>query len=362
MNAAALKPGFTLIDLLVSTAIVGLSMAFVLPVVQAGREVGRRQSCINKVHEIGIAMSNYASTHSNALPPSASLTNKGDRKTKTIGGYSFLVKLLPFMEMNNLYKMLPPRGDPEDSSNQDIADVTAERVSAFECPSAPSASAPQPRGAKQTAAITNYKTVGASTRDSLKMVVAPGGKPPYGHSKLHPDGAVFPSEKNIPLTAITDGTSHTIMIMETIDEAASRWTVGKEATLVGLPQASSPTGEKPARHLLPGHTGLHQNHFAPRGYDSTFGDDSGVAKAGLRTFLAYAFSPNAADAGKYEDAGFGNKPADYGPSSSHPGVVICGTCDGGVHPLSRKIDAANLFFLITKSGNDPFNLPDDAGR
>ena len=138
------------------------------------------------------------------------------------------------------------------------------------------------------------------------------------------------------------------MTIETMDETASRWTVGKEATLVGLPQKSSPTGEKPQAPYP---------YFPPPGYDNTWGEDSGVTRAGVRTFLSYDFSPTGAEAGKYEDAGFAKTPPSYGPSSPHPGVVIAGMGDGSVRALSKRIDAANLFFLITKNGADPFNLP-----
>ena len=31
--------------------------------------------------------------------------------------------------------------------------------------------------------------------------------------------------------------------------------------------------------------------------------------------------------------------------------------DGAVYPVSKQIDAANWFFLITKNNSDPFNLP-----
>jgi len=82
-----------------------------------------------------------------------------------------------------------------------------------------------------------------------------------------------------------------------------------------------------------------------------------VTRAGLRTFLSYDFSPGGADAGKYEDPGFAKTPPAYGPSSAHPAIVVCGMGDGSVQALSNRVDAANLFFLITKSGSDPFYMP-----
>ena len=130
-----------------------------------------------------------------------------------------------------------------------------------------------------------------------------------------------------------------------MDEVASRWAFGKEVTLVGLPQASSPAGNTPQPPY---------NYFAPPGFDGKWGEDSGVTKAGLRTFLSYDFSPKGANVGTYEDPGFSDTPAAYGPSSAHPAVVICGFGDGSTQALSKKIDAANLFFLITKSNGDPF--------
>ena len=191
----------------------------------------------------------------------------------------------------------------------------------FLCPSGPRGSA---ESTTKSAGITNYKAMGASTRDSLKMVVVPQAKPPYGIMSPPPaPRRCIPTARSFPAKARgrrhPDGLSHTIFTIETIDEAASRWTVGKEATLVGLPQKSSPTGTKPQ---------VPYNFFAPPGFDNTFGADSAVAKAGLRTFLSYEFSPKGADAGKYEDPGFSRRRR---PTARHrciPAVVICGMGDG----------------------------------
>ena len=324
---ANFKRGFTLIELLVAIAIIAILIALLLPAVQAAREAGRRAKCMNNSHQLGLAMQNYASTYSNAFPPSAALTKAANGNKKTVGGYSFLVKVLPFMEYDFLYKSLPKNGDPEDTANKVIAAATNSRMTPmkeFICPAGPRGDNSATEAGKQTVAITNYKAMGATTRDSLKMVANPAGKPPYGEAKLHADGAIYPSEHNLPMAALTDGTSHTIMTMETIDTSASRWLVGKEATLVGLPQKSSATGDKP-QAAYP--------FFAPPGFDATFGDDSGVAKSGLRTFLSYDFSPTGPDAGKYEDPGFSKVAFAYGPSSGHPAIVVCGYCDGSVMAL-----------------------------
>ena len=104
------------------------------------------------------------------------------------------------------------------------------------------------------------------------MAANPALSPPYGTAKMHPDGVLNPSDKNLPMDDLKDGTSHTILAMETMDDTNSRWMVGAECTLVGLPQASSPTGEKPLGHKDKG------EFFAPPGFDNTFGDGSGVSR------------------------------------------------------------------------------------
>jgi prepilin-type N-terminal cleavage/methylation domain-containing protein len=340
MAAIRSKRAFTLVELIVSIVIIAFLVALIIPAVNSAREAGRRAHCLNNTRQLGLAFQNYASTFNNRFPPSASLS-KAPKGTQTVGGWSHLVPLLPFMCYNSLYKTLPLGSDPEDTTNQAIVSAMNEQPSEFVCPSGPGHS-----GKRQSAGITNYKAMGASTRDSLILAADPTAKPPYGSmlpaspgaAPLHPDGAIFPGT-GVRCADIQDGLSHTILTMETIDETASRWMVGKEATLVGLPQKSSPTGDKPKAP----HT-----YFAPPGYDNTWGPDSAVSKAGLRTFLAYDFSPFGKDAGAYEDPGFSQTPPTYGPSSMHPAVVVCGIGDGSTQAVSKQIDAANLFFLITK--------------
>jgi prepilin-type N-terminal cleavage/methylation domain-containing protein len=351
MYATSAKRGFTLIELLVAIAIVAILIAFLLPALQAAREAARRASCRGKEQQIGLAMQNYASTFNSQFPPSAALIVAPSGKS-TVSGYSFLVRLLSFMEYDTLYKTLPqslgPTGDVEGNTNQALVAAMKTQLKEFLCPNSPRGLAQQnPAAQLQSTGITSYKAMGASTRDSLKIAADPELKPPYGTAPLHPDGAIFPGN-GTRLADILDGTSHTILLVETIDEVASRWMVGKEATLVGLPQKSSPTGTTPKAPY---------NFFAPPGFDNTWGENSAVTKAGLRTFLSYDFSPQGADAGKYEDPGFGKTPPAYGPSSSHPGVVNCGMGDGSVQSISKQVDAANLFFLITKNNSDPFNIP-----
>ena len=238
------------VDLLVVLAVLGLLFVLLLPAINAGREAGRRAKCLGRGMVIGLSLQNYASNNANALPPSAEVSTNASGQ-KVVGGYSFLVKLLPFNEYGSLYKSLPatiPNGDLDAAMAGSPALTTAMNTQLPEtvCPSNMNWTFQKPLATPPQFALTNYKAVGASTRKSLLTAVDPTATPPYGTAKMHPDGVLYPSDKNLMMSNLKDGTSHTILIMETIDDTNSRWMVGAECTLVGLPQASSPTGDQPA--------------------------------------------------------------------------------------------------------------------
>ena len=112
----------------------------------------------------------------------------------------------------------------------------------FVCPSNGNQLYQNPQANPPQSALTNYKAMGASCKTSLAMCANTAGTAPYGTSTIHPDGAIYPSRQQYPACRILDGLSHTIMIMETMDDTNSRWMVGAECVLTGLPVP------RPVRH------------------------------------------------------------------------------------------------------------------
>src|SRR5262245_25976381 len=51
--------GFTLVELLVTIAIIAVLLAIILPAVQAARESGRRAQCQNNLRQVALALIGY---------------------------------------------------------------------------------------------------------------------------------------------------------------------------------------------------------------------------------------------------------------------------------------------------------------
>ena len=86
---------FTLVELLVVIAVIGMLIALLLPAVQAAREAARRMSCSNNLRQIGIAVHNYHDTNGH-FPPAIAVTNR------VCQGFGWAALTLPFIEQSNL--------------------------------------------------------------------------------------------------------------------------------------------------------------------------------------------------------------------------------------------------------------------
>jgi prepilin-type N-terminal cleavage/methylation domain-containing protein len=103
------RKAFTLVELLVVVAIIAILMALLLPAVQFAREAGRRASCRNNLHNLGLAVQNHVSFLGHYPAGGWGSTWIGDPDPskgtdwRQPGGWVF--NLLPYLEAENLYRL-----------------------------------------------------------------------------------------------------------------------------------------------------------------------------------------------------------------------------------------------------------------
>ena len=98
------RRAFTLVELLVVIAIIGVLVALLLPAIQAAREAARRAKCVNNLHNIGLAVHNYASSQGTIPPADVRKGNQSlspaSRNVKSV--LSWVTLLMPYIEEGNI--------------------------------------------------------------------------------------------------------------------------------------------------------------------------------------------------------------------------------------------------------------------
>jgi prepilin-type N-terminal cleavage/methylation domain-containing protein len=200
------RRAFTLVELLVVVAIIGILVALLLPAIQAARECARRVTCQNHLKQIGLAVQNYASAQKHLPPPKI-----GAEQFNLLGGV--FVTLLPYLEEASRFSNYDPTKNVDDPVNLPITSLP---VDIYTCPSMHLPRA-VPSGLDEKLGPGSYLI---STRTEYGLFKILDG----AFANPTADGHYSLGFKNI-----TDGTSKTLLVGEAnFGLQAWRWDDGPE--------------------------------------------------------------------------------------------------------------------------------------
>jgi prepilin-type N-terminal cleavage/methylation domain-containing protein/prepilin-type processing-associated H-X9-DG protein len=176
------RAAFTLIELIVAIAIVGILVALLIPAVQSSRETARRTACKNQLRQLGLALHMYHEVH-RCFPPGSYVMGSGFPMQT---GWGWGAMVLPYIEQNAIYSQI------QFGAGTGVGDnlaLIAKPITAFRC----------------------FSEIGPET-----IRCAPPDAPPFQLASGNYCGSegVLSGMSATRMAQITDGTSQTLMLGE----------------------------------------------------------------------------------------------------------------------------------------------------
>lgn len=334
----AIRQAFTLFELLVVVAIIGVLVALLLPAVQAAREAARRAQCLNHLKQLGLAIHRYEA--SVGLLPVAVFVTRDGAGNPLFQGWSAPARIFPYREGRPQYNA----GNFE-LPHETVANALGNR--SFLCPSDPEST----RIYVDDDLRRHNTRYGFNRGDWCVRSGSDGGPAP---------ASAFRVNRPVRLAEVRDGLSGTLFLSEVL----SRPLYFRNCS--GLVDAPMAAGPMPATAADPKTIAQYPSGVGPIAQmqpDSGHSEweDGNTNQSGFTT----AWAPNRRTPGRLGSAAFDDvdpiaiREEGGGPTfaaitsrSDHPGGVNALMGDGGVRFLKDSIVGPTWRALGTVAGGE----------
>ncbi len=343
--------GFTLVEMLVVIAIIGILVGLLLPAVQMAREAARRTACTNNLRQLAVAATNFESRKNQypgyqqlLLPQAAAAISNSSAYNKPA---SWAVMLLPDLEHSDIFERWTSAQVPLNNP------TLAQPLEVMVCGSRPTTETGTP-------VMSYVANAGFCPRaDVDPSPFSDTDSSPYQSSSFRAaqtsangifmDRITYPNIK-VGASELRDGSSNTLLFSENV--AASYW------TSVGSPNIA----DGPVVAIPPTWTAMPLSAGYSR-FGATFvwcyATESGVVDASPPFGAAPQMppTPEMNINGEFMVAGIGSGPTHANtarPSSFHANGVNAAFADGSVKFLSSELPYYVYQQLMTPHGTQSF--------
>jgi prepilin-type N-terminal cleavage/methylation domain-containing protein/prepilin-type processing-associated H-X9-DG protein len=224
------RPGFSLVELLVVVAILGVLFALVLAAVQRVRESARRTDCQNRLRQQAVAVLNYESAHG-VLPPGAiqgPFEPLGVPSDVSHGMWPLLLGHLDQQPVAEKYQLHRPFDHPD---NQPAASA---RIPMLVCSNLPPERVEEWESASAFGGVSDFATIEVNPFLADIAAIDP----------VDNFAGPLPVNGTVRLIEVTDGASNTLLLVEAGGRPGLAW--------------ASPLNSVGLRQVLPGGGGSHR--------------------------------------------------------------------------------------------------------
>lgn len=334
------RSGFTLVELLVVIAVIGVLVGLLLPAVQATREASRRTSCQNNLKQLGLALQNHEGAYG-AFPPSLVWPGTSTTDASSSAVWSAQARLMPFVEQLTIAPEIH-RQLSVPYSQATLADgltlISGVRIKELICPSEPLTDVRRKADGSPEYAPLNY-----AVNLGTWMVFSPS-------SRAGGDGAFHPNSR-LKASQFIDGVSKTLALAEVKTYSP----YFRNAAIASPVEPTSPTAvcglggefknDLPA--LGSGHTEWVDGRSHQSGFTATFPPQTNApcTRSGVTYDVDWTNQQEAKSLTIPTTAAVTAR-------SHHQGSVGCLLMDGSVQAIAASIDAAVWRAMATRAGGE----------